>query len=72
MYAVVKQPSGQNTGLVAAKSRLTKNNLTISRLELMSTHMSANLVDNVRTALAAYSVKAVYGWLDSLVRYIGS
>ena len=29
--------------------------------------MAANLADNVRIALDGYPVKAVYGWLDSLV-----
>jgi hypothetical protein len=35
VYAVVKQPSGVSVGLVAAKSRLAKKNLTIPRLELV-------------------------------------
>ena len=63
VYAVVKQRSGASVGLIAAKSRLAKKNLTIPRLE----HMAANLADNVRIALDGYPVKAVYGWLDSLV-----
>ena len=67
VYAVVKQPSGVSVGLVAAKSRLAKKNLTIPRLELVSGHMAANLVGNVRTAFSGYPVRAVFGWLDSLV-----
>ena len=67
VYAVVKQRSGASVGLIAAKSRLAKKNLTIPRLELVSAYMAANLADNVRIALDSYPVKAVYGWLDSLV-----
>lgn len=67
VYVVVKQLSGESTGLIASKSRLAKKNLTIPRLELVSAHMAANLAANVRTALEGYPVSAVYGWLDSLV-----
>ena len=52
---------------MAAKSRLAKKNLTIPRLELVSGHMTAKLVGNVRTAFSGYPVRAVFGWLDSLV-----
>ena len=51
VYAVITQASGVSKGLIAAKSRLAKKNLTIPRLELVAAHMAANLVDNVRTAL---------------------
>ena len=67
VYAVVKQHSGVSVGLVAAKSRLAKKNLTIPRLELVSGHMAANLIGNVRTAFSGYPVRAVFGWLVSLV-----
>ena len=36
VYAVVRQTSGVTQGLVAAKSRLAKQGLTIPRLELVS------------------------------------
>ena len=67
MYAVIHQVSGISQGLVAASSRLAKKNLTIPRLELVSAHMAANLVDNVRKALEGYPVTQVQGWLDSTV-----
>ena len=51
VYAMITQASGVRKGLVAAKSRLAKKNLTIPRLELVAAHLAANLVDNVRTAL---------------------
>ena len=39
VYAVVHQPSVTNQGLVVSKSRISKKNLTIPRLELVSVHM---------------------------------
>ncbi len=67
VYAVVKQPSGTAQGLVAAKSRLQKQGLTIPRIELVSGHMAANLADNVKKALDGFPVTGVTGWLDSTV-----
>ena len=64
-YAVVRQPSGDTQGLVAAKSRLSKQGLSIPRTELVSGHMATNLVDNVKTALEGFPVTEVTGWLDS-------
>lgn len=67
VYAVITQASGVSKGLIAAKSRLAKKNLTIPRLELVSAHMAANLVENVRVALEGYPIKSVHGWSDSTV-----
>ena len=67
VYAVVYQESGIHQGLLAAKARLAKKGLTMPRLELISAHMAANLVDNVRSALEGYVVRSVYRWTDSTV-----
>ena len=67
VYAVVTQESGTNQGLVTAKARLAKRNTTIPRLELISAHMAANLVSNVRNALAGFPVTDTQCWLDSSV-----
>ena len=67
VHAVMRQRSGVNTGLVAAKARLTKQGLTISPLELVSAYMATNLISNVRFALEGFPVKQSYGWLDSTV-----
>ena len=40
MYAVVFQESGTTQGLVSAKARLAKKDLTIPCLELVSAHMA--------------------------------
>ena len=65
VFAVIEQPSGVSHGLVAAKSRLAKEQLTIPRQELVSAHMACNLLHNVKQALKGFPVSDVYGWLDS-------
>ena len=67
VYAVVHQESGVNQGLLAAKSRLAKKGLSIPRLELVSSHMAANLAENTKNALDGQLVRSVTGWLDSTV-----
>ena len=67
VYAVVIQESGENQGLISAKSRLAKKGLTIPRLELVAGHMSANLLHNVMEALQGFPIREVYSWLDSTV-----
>ena len=49
VYAVHYQPSITNKGLLVSKSRISKKDVTIPRLELASAHMGTNLVSNVRT-----------------------
>ena len=51
IYGVIRQASGTNHGLIAARSRLSKQGLTIPRLELVPGHMAMNLLANVRDAL---------------------
>ena len=51
VFPVIHQPSGISQGMVAAKSRLAKQQLTIPRQELVSSHMASNLVHNVKQAL---------------------
>lgn len=67
VYAVVKQPSTLNQGLVAAKARLAKQGLTIPRRELVSGHMAVNLLSNVQDALQGFPVISLHCWLDSSV-----
>ena len=49
VYAVVHHPSVTNQGLVVCKSRISKKNLTISRLDFVSTQMALNVIENVKT-----------------------
>ena len=67
MYAVVHQESGMHQSLLAATARLAKKGLTKPRSELISAHMVASLVENVRSTLEGYVVRSVYGWTDSTV-----
>ena len=62
VYAVIYQETGVGQELIAARARLAKKGLTIPRLELVSLHIAANLVDNVTNALDRYPVRCVYGW----------
>ena len=48
------------------KLRISKHNITIPRLKLISTHMGANLVQNVKSALTQ-NVRSVTVWTDSTV-----
>ena len=67
LYANIYQPSGTSQGLVAAKSRLSKKNHTISRLELAAMHMAANLCKNIKDSLEEQLIRKFYGWSDSSV-----
>ena len=61
LYAVIYQSSGTSQGSVAAKSRLSKKNLTIPRLELVTIHMAANLCKNIKDSLQEQPVRKFYG-----------
>ena len=65
VYAVVRQKTVVTQGLVAAKSRLAKQGLTIPRVGLVSA--SWNLISNVHEALEEFPVTSLNGWLDSTV-----
>jgi hypothetical protein len=67
VYAVVNQTSGITQGLIAAKSRLAKQGLTIPPLDLVAGHMGVNAVNNVLRALEGFPLTAMYRWLDSTV-----
>ena len=67
VYAVVQQGETKTQGLVCAKSRLAKQNLTIPRLELVSAHMATNLVSNVERVIGNYEVNGTHCWSDSTV-----
>ena len=67
VYAVIKQSSAINQGLVSAKARLAKQGLTIPRRELVSGHMAVNLLTNVQDALQGFPVTSLHCWLDSSV-----
>ena len=59
VYAIVYQPSITNKGLSVTNSRISKKDVTISRLELISAHVVSNLVSNVLSALKTDNIKSV-------------
>ena len=51
VYAVVYQPSITDKGLLVSKSRISKKDVTVPRLELLAAHMGSKLLSNVLSAL---------------------
>ena len=48
VYEVIYQPNKISQGLITSKTRLAKRNLTIPRLELIASQMSANVSQNIK------------------------
>ena len=49
-YAVIHQTSATKQGFISSKSRLSKKNTSIPRLELIAAVMAANLAENIRNS----------------------
>ena len=56
VYAVVYQPNITKKGLLVSKYLISKKDVTIPRLELVSMHMGSNLVFNVLSVLKTYNI----------------
>ena len=67
IYVVVHQGNKVTQGLFTAKSRISKRGCSIPRLELISGHIVANALTNVKLELEGQPVMEIYGWLDSSV-----
>lgn len=65
--AVVEHTSGTVKGLLTSKSRISKRNTSIARLELVGAHMAANMVKNLHNALHRLPIKSTVVWSDSMV-----
>ena len=65
--AVVEHSTGVVKGLLTSKSRISKRNTTIARLELVSGHMAANMARNLLAALRRWPITSVNVWMDSMV-----
>ena len=57
----MQQPFGIKQGFIASKSRLSKKQITIPRLELVAAQMVANLAENMRTSLPNHNIGEVHG-----------
>ena len=66
-YVVVYQPSSVNQGLISSKSRLSKRDMTIPRLELIAPHMATNLAVNIKEALPSQNIRSATYWTDNIV-----
>ncbi|XP_046863210.1 uncharacterized protein LOC124456953 [Xenia sp. Carnegie-2017] len=67
VYSETDQEDNLTQGIVCSKSRISKRNLTIPRLELVAGHMVTNLVINVERAIGKERVTSIHCWLDSTV-----
>ena len=65
VYSLVHQSSSISQGLLHSKSRLSKQDLTIPRLELVGCHRSVDLLYNEKKALTGYLVDKLVAWNDS-------
>ena len=63
----VYQPSIKNKGLLVSKSGISKKDVIIPRLELVSAHIDSNLVFNVLSAVKTENIRLVVGWTESTV-----
>ena len=66
-YAVIQQPSAVRQGLITSKSRLSKKQKTIPRLELVAAQTVANLAEKIRTSPPNHNIRDVHGWSDTTV-----
>ena len=54
-------------GLLTSKSRVSKRNTSIARLELVSGRMAANMVRNLHNELKRWPIAFTTVWMDSMV-----
>ena len=66
-YVMIFQEAGTSQGLLGSNSRLSKKGLTMPKLELVASHMTANTLQNTCEALAGFPINRVVGWSDSSV-----
>ena len=65
--AIVEGERGVMKGLLTSKSRISKRNTSIARLELVSGQMAANMVWNLHNALKRWPIVTTAVWMDSMV-----
>ena len=69
IYESFDQETGHTQRLLVAKSRLAKQGLSISRLEVVAGHLAATMLELMRRALSSLAVLESYAWLDSLIAF---
>ena len=66
-YAVIQQTLSATQGFISSKSRISKQNTSIARLELIAAVMVENFAENITNSLQRSKVTALHGWNDSIV-----
>ena len=67
ILSYINLPVQISQGLVTAKAQLSREDLTIPRLELEAMPMAANLCQNLKSVLERKTIRKKYGWTDSSV-----
>ena len=67
IYAVTRQDETVHQNLLSSKSRISKRDLSIPRLELVAAHMAANLLQNAKKAISFFPITESQAWSDSTV-----
>ena len=65
--AVVEGETGVVRGLLTSKSRISKRNTSIARLELVGGQMAANMARDLHNALKRWPIVTTIVWRDSMV-----
>ena len=63
--AVIDDDTDKVMGLLTSKCRIAKRNTSIPRLELIGSHMSANMISNLCQALKGLPVVSITSWVDN-------
>ena len=61
VYSMEQNSSGISLGLLSSKSRLSKQDLMIPKRELVTCHMSVNLLAKVNKVIFGYLVEKLIG-----------
>ena len=65
--AVAEGETGVVKSLLKSKSRISKRNTSIGRLELVGGQIAANMVRNLQNALKRWPIVTTTVWMDSMV-----
>ena len=68
--AVAEGETGVVKGLLKSKSRISKRNTSIGRLELVGRQIAANMVQNLQNELKRWPIVTTTVWMDSMVAEI--
>lgn len=64
--AVIEHSSAVVKGMLTLKSRTSKRDISIARLELISGQIAANISKNIHHARRGWPVKSITVWIDNM------